>query len=360
MKTPTPSWARNWLAACLALISLSGHAQTVVDASTGSPVLYASVYDKATGRFLGTTDGAGNLPEKATEAAELSVQHINYKPATVELATLAGGAIGMEPLVRTIKEVTVDKGKHEYVRLKVFVRQMAWMTDTLAKVQQSVCHFYFKASKPTGTPKVTMLADSSVFDRSVLAGKNFKMARGIMRFSPDVVMKVTGPRQVKTLPADSVTRTDLGSLGGNWGVEYATFDRGNARCSVVQDSVWFKKPFTLPLTGIAMSRCYRVETYDIRRGAPKIANLASLLYGMRLTHKKSDTSIDLYNEAFVIDVDYASAADYQRESKAAPTRLEEPEGFQPLNDAVLAAMKNMRPLTTQEKLQLLEEETKKK
>lgn len=343
------------LMAASAFVSLPAGAQTtVVDGETGGPVTYASVYDKATGKYLGYTDGSGNLPEKALNTATVNIQHINYHAATVDTGTLTDGRITLVPLVRSIKEVTVDKGKHDYVRLKVYVRQLTWLTDTLAKATKAICHFYLKASKASGSPKITILSGQSVYNKDILEGKYKKMVRGVMRINPEFMLSIMGPKEVKKLPADTVKWKDLNSIGGNWGRQYARFDWKNMRCSVVEDSVWTQKPFTIPLTGIAVSNCFISETYDIHHGAPKIANLTDMLFGMRITHKKTNTSIDVYNEAFVLDVDYASKEDLEREKKATTYgEFVEPEGFDPFNESVQKAVENMRPLTDEEKEEIM-------
>ncbi len=357
MKTNTHTHWRilSLLFVALVFAGLTAKAQTtVVDGETGDPVVYASVYDKTTGKYLGNTDGSGNLPEKARNTATVSIQHINYHAATVDTGTLTDGRITLAPLVRNIKEVTVDKGKHDYVRLKVYVRQLTWMTDTLAKATKAICHFYLKASKASGQPKITILSGKSVYNKDILKGKYWKMARGVMRINPEFMLSILGPKQLKKLPADTVTWKDLNSIGGNWGRQYARFDWKNMRCSVVEDSVWTKKPFTIPLTGIAIGNCFTAETYDIHHGAPKIANLTDMLFGMRITHKKTNTSVDVYNEAYVLDVDYASKEDLEREKNAtAYGEFVEPEGFAPFDESVQKAVENMRPLTDEEKAEII-------
>ncbi len=338
---------------CLAFVCLAANAQTVVvDGETGDPVSYASVFDKSTTKYLGNTDGSGRIPESAEDVQTISIQHLNYEPLTMEKSMIADGKIRLVPLVHTVKEVTVDKGKHEYVRMKVYVRQLIWMTDTLAKVTKAICHFYFKASKASGTPKVKILSGKAVYDKNILMDKNSKMVRGVFNINPELVLKITGPRDLKKMPEEGVKRLDLNNIGGNWGINYARFDWKNQRCSIVEDSVFFLKPFTIPFTGLAFSRFFRTETYDIHYGAPKLSNLANVLFGVRITHKKSNTSVDIYNEAFVLDVDYASKEDFEKEKDAALVEFVEPSGFQPLNENVLEAMKNMRALTKEEKMEI--------
>ncbi len=331
------------------MIGAAANAQTTVtDKETDAPVTYASVFDKATGKFLGTTDGSGNLPGKAETAATISIQHLNYETATVDMATVEGGKISLTPLVRRIKEVTVNKEKHDYVRLKVYVRQLAWMTDTLAKVTKAICHLYMKPTKKGGSPKTTVLSQSTVFNKSALEGKNRKMTRAVIRVRPDMFLRFQGPKWVKKLPTDSVERQDLESLGGDWGIDYARYDWKNKRCDVVEDSVRFRKNWTIPFLGVSIGRMHSTETYDITHGAPKFTNLTNYLQGFRVTHNKSDTSVDLYQEFFVLEADYASKEDLEKEKEAKREKFVEPEGFPPLNEGVEESMKKMGRLTEQE------------
>lgn len=345
---------------CMAFFCLTASAQTtVVDADTDEPVLYASVFDKATGEFVGNTDGSGLLPAKAAELKTITLQHLNYKPTDIELSSVTDGKIRLTPQIHSVKEVAVDKGKHDYIRLKAYVRQLAWMTDTLAKVSRSICHLYFKASKGHGSPKITVLSGESLYNKDVLSGKNAKMVRGVLNFDPSFAVDVTGPKDLKKLPEEKVKRLNISNYGKNWGILYARFDWKNNRCSVVLDSMRFLKPFTIPFFGFSMGNIFSTETYDIQYGAPKLSNLTSMLFGMRITHKKSHTSVDLYNEVYVLDVDYASKEDLELEKSGLMQEdFEEPSGFMPLNEGVRQAMLNMRPLTYEEGKELIEEQEK--
>ncbi len=347
---------------CMAFFCLTASAQTiVVDAETDEPILYASVFDKTTGEFIGKTDGAGILPAKAAETTAITLQHLNYQPSDIEMATVTDGKIRLTPQTYTVKEVAVDKGQHDYIRLKVYIRQLAWMTDTLAKVSRSICHLYFKASKGQGSPQVTVLSREALYNKDVLSGKNSKMVRGVLNFNPSFATDVSGPGHLKKLPEEKVKRLNICNLGKNWGITYARFDWNKNRCSIVMDSVRFLKPLTIPFFGISMGNIFNTETYDIHYGAPKLSNLVNMLSGMRITHKKSNTSVDLYNEVFVLDVDYASKEDLELEKLVpASDDFEEPTGFMPLNEGVRQAMLNMRTMTLAERKELLEEQEKMK
>lgn len=343
------------------MLSIAADAQTtVIDNETEDPVTYASVFDKETGKYLGNTNGSGNLPEKAEAAKTISLQHINYETATVDMATVDGGKIRLTPQVRKIKEVTVDKGKHDYIRLKVYARQVTWLTDTLAKVGRGICHLYMKPKKKGGSPAVVLKTLSSLFNKDVLKNKNPKMTRAVLGVRPDMFIHFNGPKEVKQLPADSVKRMKLYSLGGNWGIDYARFDWKNKRCDVVEDSMFFKKPFTIPLTRIAFANMFRTETYDITYGAPKISNMTNYLQGFRVIHKPSNTSVDIYEEFFVLGMDYASKEDLENDKKEKVGTFEESEEYPPFNESVQEAMKTMGKMTKEEAEELWYQDDKKK
>lgn len=352
---------RTLCLAAAAMLGIAANAQTtVIDNETEDPVTYASVFDKETGKYLGNTNGSGNLPEKAEAAKTISLQHLNYETATVDMASVEGGKIRLTPQVRKIKEVTVDKGKHDYIRLKVYARQVTWLTDTLAKVGRGICHLYMKPKKKGGSPDVVLKSLSSLFNKSVLKNKNRKMTRAVLNVRPDMFMQFVGPRDVKQLPADSVKRLKLTSLGGNWGINYARFDWKNKRCDVVEDSVFFKKLFTIPLTKIAMGNMFRTETYDITYGAPKFSNMTNYLQGFRVVHKPSDTSVDIYEEFFVLGVDYASKEDLENDKKEKVVAFEDSEEYPRFNESVEEAMKTMGKMTREELQELWYQDDKKK
>ncbi len=352
---------------CMAFFCLTASAQTiVVDADTDEPVLYASVFDKTSGKYIGNTDGSGTLPEKAGEAQTITLQHLNYTPADVEMATVTGGKIRLTPLVHNVKEVAVDKGQHDYLRMKVYVRQLAWMTDTLAKVSRTVCNVYFKARKKGGYSysgsNLTVLSRETLYNTDVLSRKDYKLIRGILNYNPRSAMLISGAGKIKKLPEEKVKRVEISNLGKNWGLSYARFDWKNNRCSYVEDSIRFLKPFTIPFLGYSIGHIFTTETYDIKYGVPRLANLVNLVHGFRLTHKKSKTSVDLYNEVFVLGVDYASQEDLEEDKLAQVPEgteeedFEEPSGYMPLNENVRKAMLTMRTLTYEEKKEILDEE----
>lgn len=339
--------------------SADGRTQTVVvDGQTGEPVTFASVFNTATGHYLGITDGNGCLPQQARQVPTVNVQHINYQPVTVTLDTLADGKMRLTPLVRTVKEVVVDRQQHDFVRLKVYVRHYVWMTDTLAKVTRGICHLYLKPQKSSGKPKATWITAEALINRSILEGKRRPLVRGVLNLVPTDFIHIDGPRQLKQLPADSVARKVISPRLGNWGLTYATFDWANKRCNLVKDSIFFDKPFTIPLTGYTMSNFFYTESYDIRYGAPKFATLTNFIMGMKIAHKKSGANINWYDEMYVLDADYASKADYERELKnnndGNVGTLEEPEGLPAMNPNVVEAMKNMRELSLEERKELTE------
>lgn len=352
---------RTLCLAAAAMLSLAANAQTtVIDNETEEPVTYASVFDKTTGKYLGNTDGSGQLPEKAETAGTISLQHINYETTTVEMASVEGGKIRLAPQVHKIKEVTVDKGKHDYIRLTVYARQLTWMTDTLAKVGRGICHLYMKSKKKDGSPKVVLKSLTTLFNKDVLKNKNRKMTRAVLNVRPDMFMHFEGPGNVKQLPADSVKRLKLRSLGGNWGINYARFDWKNKRCDVVEDSVFFKKLFTIPLTRLAIGHMYRTETYDITYGAPKISNMTNYMQGFRVLHKPSNTSVDIHEEFFVLGVDYASKEDLEKDKEEKVATFEPSDEYPAFNENIQEAMKTMGKLTKEEIQELWYQDEKKK
>lgn len=352
----------KFLSACLVFFCLTTSAQTVVDAETDEPVPYASVFDKALGKYIGNSDGSGVIPSKAEGVQTIALQHMNYQPTDVCLDTVTDGKIRLTPLVHSVREVSVDKGKHDFIRMKVYMRQLAWMTDTLAKVSQAICHLYFKASKGCGSPyETTIISSQSLYNKDVFSGKNGKMSRLIFNYSPDRSLHIYGPERLKNLPEDKVKRLNIREYSKNFGVCYARFDWKNELCHIVNDSIYFFKPFSIPFIGISVSKFFSTETYDIHYGAPKLYNLSNMLYGHRVTHKKSNTNVDLYGEMYVLDVDYASKEDLEEERQNHErVKFEEPKGCMPFNENVRQAMLNMRPLTYAEKKELLEEQAKMK
>ncbi len=292
--------APRLLSVCLGFFCLTASAQTVVDAETDEPVPYASVFDKTIGKYIGNTDGSGAIPQKAEGVQTIALQHMNYQPADVCLDTVTDGKVRLVPLVHSVKEVPVDKGMHDFIRLKVYMRQLAWMTDTLAKVSQAICHLYFKASKDCSSPyETTTVSSQSLYNKDVFACKNGKMSRLIFNYSPDRSLQIHGPERLKRLPDGKVKRLNIREYSKNFGVCYARFDWKNERCQIVNDSIYFFKPFSIPFIGISVSKFFSTETYDIHYGAPKLHNLSNMLYGHRVTHKKSNTSVDLYGEMYV-------------------------------------------------------------
>lgn len=94
----------KFLSACLVFFCLTTSAQTVVDAETDEPVPYASVFDKALGKYIGNSDGSGVIPSKAEGVQTIALQHMNYQPTDVCLDTVTDGKIRLTPLVHSVRK----------------------------------------------------------------------------------------------------------------------------------------------------------------------------------------------------------------------------------------------------------------
>lgn len=122
---------RTILSIITILIGLVVHAQVVVDAEDGNPLVLASVFNSK-GTIIGMTDENGHLPEMNPSFLPLTVRYMGYDPLTV--CSLKADTLRMTPTSFSLPEIAVGPVDRPVARMVVYVREYASMTtsrDTL-------------------------------------------------------------------------------------------------------------------------------------------------------------------------------------------------------------------------------------
>lgn len=147
---------RIFTLAVLAAVAVAASAQTkVVDADSDEPVAFASVFNDETQTRVGLTDTDGKLPEAAAGCKKISIQHINYGSKSFDMDSTDNAVIRMKSVTYQAFEVTVNKEKGDYLRIKTFVKQYTLLNGKPANVCQYNCGLYFSKDDPRKCPSAT-------------------------------------------------------------------------------------------------------------------------------------------------------------------------------------------------------------
>lgn len=307
----------------------------VVDAESGNPVGYASIFDDATGKVLGITSSDGFLPSGAEACKTISVQHINYEPVTMALASVQDNTIKLA--IREayqVKEVAIDKAKHDYVRLKIYSRQYTVVDGMVGETSESVGYGYFDAkSKKYKEGQVLTLRHL----RNEDAFKNQKMIVQVFAEcdKPSYGKKIMNSINFYSKYNDGKRHVRYDKKGVKRGTCFVRQDDDAKRIELCIDSMFVEKPFNFWLFGISASDVYSTSTFSSAYGKPSLSTWQNAFSTYRFTHNKSKKSVNIYREMYVLGVDFADKADYkalkkEMQEKAKAGKLEKfvrPEGI---------------------------------
>lgn len=341
---------RLLFAAILFAASFSASAQVkVVDAESGLPVSYASVFDDATGKVLGITSSDGLLPSSAASCAKVSVQHINYEPVTVSVRSIADNTIRLVARAAIpVKEVTVGKEKSDYVRLKLYVRQYSMVNGTVAAVGEGLYYGYYD-KKSKKRKKYLPLSQKALRNDSIFTGQRKLMASiaSSTNFLPNVSFS-SAIKDFAKYDDGRRHREDYGKY--KLGTIFVRHDDNAKRLELVKDSFFVEKPFNFWILGVTLSDVYSGMSFSSAYGKPGLSTLQNFTFSARVTHNKTQATVDKYIEVYVLGVDYDNKSgfkslekklDAQRKSGSSE-KFVRPDGLPPFNKYVTEAMSHMK------------------
>ncbi len=325
----------------------------VVDAESGTPVCYASVFDDATGKALGITTSEGLLPSAAESCKTVSVQHINYEPVTVAMGSVQGNIIKLT--VREayqVPEVAVAKAKHDYLRLKFYVREYTIMNGMVAETAESVGYGYFH-SKSKKYDKGICMTMRRMHNDAAFKGQKESMRSFAECHAPYYGEKIKKKIKFYNKYNDGKRHTEYYQGHKKLATYFVRHDKNAKRVDVVIDSMLVEKPFKSKLLGLSFSDVYSSSSFNSAYGKPSLSTWLNSVYTCRITHIKSKTSVNIYCETYVLGVDFADKEDYktlkkeleQKAKSGTSTKFVRPEGFPGFNKYVTNAMKNMKVIS---------------
>ncbi len=342
---------RLFFAVLLCGICSSAFAQVkiqTVDSESGLPVSYASVFDDATGKVLGITSSDGLLPPAAYSCGKVSVQHLSYEPATFSVSAIADGIVKLAPReAYQVKEISVGKEKHDYARIKFYVRQYSMINGKIASVGESLNYGYYNMKKKKLEKQLTissrLLRDEAAFD-----GQK-QMVKSLGELSRDL----PGANVADVIK--DFDKYDDGKKHYSYykNKKYVTTfvrrDDKTQRMELVKDSMFVDRPFHLWLFGVSISDKYMSSTFSSVYGKPSLSTWLSSVGSLRVTHNKTQTYVDRYVAAYPLGIDYADKADYKAQRKEIEEKRKNgtceafvrPECFPPFNKYVAEAMTHM-------------------
>lgn len=321
----------------------------VVDGVSGLPVSYASIFDDATGKVLGITNVEGVLPAAADSCKTISVQHINYDPVTLELSSVSDGIIKLASRkAYEVKEVAVDRDNHDYIRLKMYTRDYTVVNGMVAEVSESVGYGYFD-NKSRKYKEGQCLTMNHLRNEAAFNGQKM-----IVQAFAECDKPTYGGRISTSLSFfDKYNDGKKHTLYDKKGVKMVTYSvRHNDAAKIIElvaDSALVEKPFNIWLFGISMSDAYGLVTFSSAYGKPSLSTLQNNFSVYRMTHNKSQVSVTVYHERYMLGVDYANKEDYKAIKKELAAKAKagtaekfvRPEGVPPFSKYVSEAMKAM-------------------
>ncbi len=326
--------------------SLCAAAQVkVVDAESGTPVSYASVFDDATGKVLGITTSDGFLPAGATSCPTIAVQHINYAPVTLATSSIQGNTIKLSSReAYQVPEVAVAKAKHDYVRLKFYVREYTIVNGMVAETAESIGYGYFNA-KSKKYDKGLCLSMKRMRNDAAFAGQKEFVKVFAECNTPSYGAKIMKQLDFYNKYNDGKKHTKYGKGHKKLATGFVRNDKKAKRINLVVDSAYVEKPYNFWLFGVTISDVYSSSTFNSTYGKPSLSTWLNAFSAHRITHKKSKTSVNTYRESFVLGVDFADKADYKalkQQLKEKRTKFVRPQGYPGFNKYVTNAMKHMK------------------
>ncbi len=339
---------RAILVALSLLCSLGVAAQVkVVDTESGLPVSYASVFDDATGKVLGITTSEGLLPSAAGSCSKVSVQHINYEPATVTVNAIADHTIKLTPReAYPVNEVTVNKGKSDYVRLKLYVRHYSMINGVVSAVDEGLYYSYYDEDSKK-QKKYLQLSQKQLCNKSVFEGQK-KLVQLLAGNGSFGSVKVASA--IKEYPKYKNGKRISEYMGKKKvGTYFFRRDDKAQRLDFVCDSGFVDKPFNLWIFGLSISDIYSTTSFNSAYGKPSLSTFQNSTRSMRITHNKTKAAVDLYVDVYVLGVDYDTKAGFkalekQLDAKRKSGTMEpfvRPSGIPPFNKYVAEAMTHM-------------------
>ena len=331
---------RIFTLAVLAAVAVAASAQTkVVDADSNEPVAFASVFNDETQTRVGLTDTDGKLPEAAAGCKKISIQHINYGSKSFDMDSTDNAVIRMKSVTYQVPEVTVNKEKGDYLRIKTFVKQYTLLNGKPANVCQYNCNLYFSKDDPEKMPKCNIISQRLLEDKSAFEGQ--KMMLKAFAENNDPVYLSTWTLSKLYDKIKEAGRYYVDDDGKMLAVLYLRENPQQKKCEIVLDSCFNEKPFSVPLFGISINNLYDANTHNTESGKPELANIVNKVTMFRIVHNKSKGYTDMVTEYYPQEVDYATKAEYKAERKEKLKAFTVPEGVPPFNANIERAMKTM-------------------
>lgn len=350
MKTKKRRFYRAiWLFIIAVLVASHANAQIkVVDQDDNMAVSYASIFDDATGKVLGLTSSTGEIPMKLSAETTISIQHINYQPLTIKVGDIKGDTIRLASRDYQVGEVAVSKEKHDYLRIKFYVRQYSLINGQVAAVDQTICYGYYPYDDHSKRPTCQILSQKKLRNEAALAGQKFALTAFATMSDPLLFAHFDVEPFYETLKdgkryqqmKDGIKRRTI----------FVREDKATQHCQLVIDSALVEKPFNVPLFGVSLSHGYGSANFSTHGKTPTLAGLENAIYSMRLTHNKTQSYVNLYCELYVLGVDYADKKDFaelkkqlkeQKKSGTQPSFQCPSAEIPPFNKYVQTAMKGM-------------------
>ncbi len=324
----------------------------VVDGVSGQAVSYASIFDDATGKVLGITNSEGLLPAAADSCQTISVQHINYDPVTVERSSVTDGVIKLASRkAYEVKEVAVDRDNHDYIRLKMYTRDYTVVNGMVAEVTESVGYGYFD-SKSRRHKEDQCLMMRHLRNEDAFNGQKIIVQAFAECDKPSYDGRIARSVAFFDKYNDGKKHREYDKNGVKTVTYFVRNNEAEKRIELVSDSALVDKPINFWLFGVSLSDGYGLATFNSAYGKPSLSTMQNHFMVYRMTHNKSQVSVTIFRERYVLGVDFANKEDFkaikkelkEKEKAGTAEKFVRPAGLPPFSKYVDEAMKSMKVL----------------
>ena len=145
-----------FLCVATAFLTFAARAQhtVVVDAVSHQPVEHASLYAREGGKFRSVVaDGQGRA-EVTFPFRRLTVSHLNYEK---QVLARVPDTVWMQPLVRTVDEVTIYSGEPAWIRRKL--KQIVREKEQRYHCRPQVLHYDYRSQSISGNQYYQFLSE---------------------------------------------------------------------------------------------------------------------------------------------------------------------------------------------------------
>ena len=350
----------------VAIFYTTAYAQKrVVDAEDKTPIVAASVFDKA-GNLLELTDNNGVFTDIPASAYPLTVSCLGYDQLVIERPE--NKTWDMKPMYYDLPEVVIDPSKRNVVKQTFYIREYFSMTnnaDTVTLFTEHMAERFIPTTKEAkfGGNYSLRIISTRQYGRIKIQGRD-SIISNPKKSVPSLLSLFDLDNDDVKAPESFTKQSGSSNIyekSGKSGM--SLIQKQNAQTfTVIEDMLADKKnhkmsPWALKAIGFTMDFNEYYTTYAYRankKGVYKPSDLKQASFVMEADGKgkhirkifKTDNPVDIRSciDLFVVDTEYLTKEDAKDDYKNKPSyiKFEIPSTVPPLNNATKQLVKRAK------------------